>query len=107
VWWCLALTGGARVVAGRDVSDVVVASRRARPAELDVSAATVKLLAGNVLAGSATVGNIGGARSRSSTADVAWRPTDGKGLVQLGRFKVPALRPGERRRSARAKRFAG
>jgi hypothetical protein len=43
---------------------VAVVARRQRLAELDVSAAAVKLLAGNVLAGSATVGNVGTGRAR-------------------------------------------
>jgi hypothetical protein len=76
-----------------------VAARRQRLAELDVSAAAVKLLAGNVLAGSATVGNVGSARARSSTADVAWKSSDSGGLVQLGRFTVPALKPGRRHKA--------
>jgi len=78
---------------------VAVAARRQRLAELDVSAAAVKLLAGNVLAGSATVGNVGSARARSSTADVAWKSSDSGGLVQLGRFTVPALKPGRRHKA--------
>ncbi len=72
-----------------------VAARRQRLAELDVSAAAVKLLAGNVLVGSATVGNVGAVRARSSTADVAWKSSGSGGLVQLGKFQVPALKPGE------------
>ncbi len=83
---------------GRSDSVAVVA-RRQRLAELDVSAAAVKLLAGNVLAGSATVGNVGAARARSSTADVAWKSSDSGGLVQLGRFTVPALKPGQRHKA--------
>jgi hypothetical protein len=73
-----------------------VVARRQRLAELDVSAAAVKLLAGNVLAGTATVGNVGSVRARSSTADVAWKSASSGGLVQLGLFTVPALKPGQR-----------
>ncbi len=82
-----------KAVGRRDTA--VAGSRRQRLAELDVSAAAVKLLAGNVLAGTATVGNVGSARARSSTADVAWKSSDSGGLVQLGRFQVPALKPGQ------------
>ena len=89
---------GHGAVSGRDVSNVAVASRQ-RLAELDVSTAAVKLLAGNVLAGSATVGNIGSVLARSSTADVAWKSSDSGGLVQLGRFTVPALKPGQRHKA--------
>jgi hypothetical protein len=78
---------------------VAVVARRQRLAELDVSAAAVKLLAGNVLAGSATVGNVGSVRVRSSTADVAWESAGSGGLVQLGRFTVPALKPGQRHKA--------
>jgi CARDB len=74
-------------------------ARRQRLAELDVSAAAVKLLAGNVLAGTATVGNVGSVRARSSTADVAWKSSDSGGLVQLGKFAVPALKPGQRHKA--------
>ena len=77
----------------------VAASRRARLAELDVSAAAVKLLWGNVLTGTATVGNAGAVRARSSTAGVAWKSSDSGGLVQLGRFQVPALKPGQRHKA--------
>ena len=77
----------------------VAASRRQRLAELDVSAAAVKLLAGNVLAGTATVGNVGSVRARSSTADVAWKSSDSGGLVQLGKFAVPALKPDQRHKA--------
>ncbi|MFZ3332507.1 MAG: hypothetical protein WA197_17865, partial [Candidatus Acidiferrales bacterium] len=95
----LASVGGAEVVAGRDVSEVGVVSR-VRSAELEVSAAAVKLV-GSVVAGSATVANVGGAGARSSTAAVAWRSSaGGGGLVQLGRFKVPALRAGERHKAS-------
>ena len=94
----LASVGGAAVV-GRDVAEVGVASR-ARSAELEVSAAAVKLV-GSVVAGSATVANVGGAGARSSTAAVAWRSSvGGDGLVELGRFKVPALRAGERHKAS-------
>jgi hypothetical protein len=86
--------GRASKAVGRS-DTAVAASRRQRLAELDVSAAAVKLLAGNVLAGTATVGNVGSARARSSTADVAWKSSDSGGLVQLGRFQVPALKPGQ------------
>ena len=79
---------------GRSGSAVV--ARRQRFAELDVSVAAVKLSVGNVLAGTATVGNVGSARARSSTAGVAWEPTTGGGLVRIGRFEVPALKSGER-----------
>ncbi len=97
----LALPGVGRAskAAGRSDTAAVAARRRQRLAELDVSAAAVKLLAGNVLAGSATVGNVGSARARSSTAAVAWRASTGGGLVQLGRFKVPALKPGQRHKA--------
>ena len=77
----------------------VAASRRARLAELDVSAAAVRLLGGNVLTGTATVGNAGAVRARSSTADVAWKSSDSGGLVQVGRFQVPALKPGQRHKA--------
>jgi hypothetical protein len=94
----LASVGGAAVV-GRDVAEVGVASR-ARSAELEVSAAAVKLV-GSVVAGSATVANVGDAGARSSTAAVAWRSSaGGGGLVELGRFKVPALRAGERHKAS-------
>jgi hypothetical protein len=91
--------GRASRAVGRGGSVVVAASRRQRLAELDVSAAAVKLLAGNVLAGSATVGNVGSVRARSSTADVAWKSSGSGGLVQLGKFAVPALKPGERHKA--------
>ena len=78
---------------------VAVVARRQRLAELDVSAAAVKLLAGNVLAGSATVSNVGSARARSSTAAVAWKSSDSGGLVQLGRFTVPALKASQRHKA--------
>ena len=90
--------GRASKAVGRSGSVAVVA-RRQRLAELDVSAAAVKLLAGNVLAGSATVGNVGSVRARSSTADVAWKSSDSGGLVQLGKFTVPALKPGQRHKA--------
>ena len=77
----------------------VAASHRQRLAELDVSAAMVKLLAGNVLAGSATVENVGAARARSSMADVAWKSSDTGGLTQLGKFTVPTLKPGQRHKA--------
>jgi hypothetical protein len=89
--------GRASGAVGRGGSAVV--ARRQRLAELDVSAAAVKLLAGNVLVGSATVGNMGAVRARSSTADVAWKSSDSGGLVQLGRFEVPALKPGQRHKA--------
>jgi hypothetical protein len=98
----LASPGGGRAsqqAVGRSGSVAVVAGRRARLAELDVSAAAVRLLAGNVLAGSATVGNVGSVRARSSTADVAWKSSDSGGLVQLGKFPVPALKPGQRHKA--------
>ena len=95
----LASVVGAEAVAGRDPSDAVVVSR-VRSAELEVSAAAVKLV-GSVVAGSATVANVGGAGARSSTAAVAWRSSaGGGGLVELGRFKVPALRAGERHKAS-------
>ena len=90
--------GRASEAVGRS-STVAVAARRQRLAELDVSAAAVKLLAGNALAGSATVGNVGAARARPSTANVAWKSSDSGGLVQLGRFTVPALKPGQRHKA--------
>ena len=90
--------GRASKAVGRS-DTAVAASRRQRLAELDVSAAMVKLLAGNVLAGSATVGNVGSVPARSSTADVAWKSSDSGGLVQLGRFAVPALKSGQRRKA--------
>ena len=91
-------TGRASETVGRS-STAAVAARRQRLAELDVSAAAVKLLAGNALAGSATVGNVGAARARPSTANVAWKSSDSGGLVQLGRFTVPALKPGQRHKA--------
>ncbi len=90
--------GRASETVGRSDTAAVVA-RRQRLAELDVSAAAVKLLAGNVLAGTATVGNVGSVRARSSTADVAWKSAGSGGLVQLGRFTVPALKPSQRHKS--------
>ena len=90
--------GRAGKAAGRS-STAVAASRRQRLAELDVSAAAVKLLAGNVLTGTATVGNVGSARARSSMAGVAWKSAIAVALVQLGKFAVPALKPGQRHKA--------
>jgi len=94
----LASVGGAEGVAGRPA--ITASAPVARSAELVVSAATVRL-AGSVVAGSATVANVGVAGARSSTAAVAWRSSaGGGGLVELGRFKVPALRRGERHKAS-------
>jgi surface antigen len=63
-------------------------------AGLRVTGASVRLQAGDVLAGSAIVRNSGARRARPSTAAVAWSSGKGGGMVQIHRFKVPALAPG-------------
>ena len=73
---------------------VAVGARHHRPAELRVTAASVTLRTGNVLAGSAAVRNVGAHRAQASTAALAWSSRDGGGMVQIHRFQVPALAPG-------------
>ncbi len=58
-------------------------------------AASVTLRTGNVLASSAIVRNVGARRAQSSTAALAWSSRDGGGMVQIHRFRVPALAPGQ------------
>ena len=58
-------------------------------------AASVTLRTGNVLASSAIVRNVGARRAQSSTAALAWSSRDGSGMVQIHRFRVPALAPGQ------------
>jgi RHS repeat-associated protein len=90
---------GRQSAAGRTGSVAVVALRRQKLAHLTVTAATVNLLPGNVLTGTATVGNVGALRARAFTADVAWKSSRSGGLVQLGRFSVPALKPGQKHKA--------
>src|SRR5207245_5656291 len=54
---------------------------------------------GDFLVGTATVENAGALRARSSTAGVAWKSSGSGGLIQLGRFGVPALNPGQRHKT--------
>jgi hypothetical protein len=83
--------------AGQDAA-VLAAKRPSKLADLQVPSATVELAAGSLL-GSATVENLGAARARSSTAGVAWKSAGSGGLIQLGKFTVPALRPGQRHKA--------
>jgi hypothetical protein len=69
-------------------------------AELRVSSASVKLAEGGTLAGTAIIENAGAARARATTAGVAWKSSATHGSIQLGRFAVPALKPGQHHKDA-------
>src|SRR5215831_4213386 len=90
----LAALGNSRAGVGLAGRDVATAAQHRRLADLDVKAATVGLQA-DALTGSVTVSNIGGRRAPSSMAGVAWRSSDSGSTIQLGRFRVPALAPGQ------------
>jgi hypothetical protein len=70
-------------------------ANRALP-DLDVTSATVNLQGEDVLTGTATVDNLGARRARSTTAAVAWSSAASKGTVEIGRFRVPVLKRGQR-----------
>ncbi len=90
--------GSARGQDAKALDVVAVVARGGKLAALQVVSATVKLADGDFLAGSATVENSGAARAGSSTAGVAWKSADSAGLVQVGRFKVAALKAGGRQK---------
>ena len=73
---------------------LIASSGSGKLPDLKVNSATVKLASGK-LVGNATIKNAGTARARSSTAGVAWKTTASGGLIQIGRFEVPALKPGQ------------
>ena len=78
---------------------LTASSKPGKLADLEVSSATVKLSSGKLLVGVATVENAGAVRARSSTAGVAWKSSSSGGLIQLGKFQVPALKPGQRHKT--------
>ena len=106
-WVVLAVVLGLLVMSGLALAGNGRASRRTtgraasaseaavRLADLEVTAASVSLEHDTVLLGSATVRNVGAVKARSSTADLAWKAVGTGGLVQIGRFTVPALKPGK------------
>ena len=85
--------------ARRDASAVLAASRSSRLADLQIPSATVKLAVGEPRRAALPVENLGAVRARSSTAGVAWKTADSSGLIQLGKFRVPALKPGQRHKA--------
>jgi surface antigen len=84
--------------AGMDSPAVLTVSRSSKLADLQVPAATVKLAVGN-LVGGATIVNSGVKRARSSVAGVAWKSAASDGPIQLGKFAVPTLKPGQRHKA--------
>jgi triacylglycerol lipase len=80
---------GASVAAGHD------AGTGRQPPDVMVRVATVALGAGDVLTGTAQIVNLGAHRAPASTAWVAWRSRAADGLTPIGRFRVPALSPGQ------------
>jgi RHS repeat-associated protein len=64
-----------------------------------VSSASAKLDGGGTLTGTAVIENAGTAHTRATTAGVAWKSSATHGSVQLGRFAVPALKPGQRHKT--------
>ncbi len=81
-----------------DASAARAGVRSSKQANLQVLSATVKL-AGRTLVGSATIENLGVVRARSSTGGVAWKSTNSGGLIQVGKFAVPALKPDQRHKA--------
>src|SRR5580704_1565898 len=95
--WLVVASLAAAGEGGRAVGRGVAARVAAPPiAKLSVKVASVAVK-GDDLAGSATFVDMGRRPARSSTAALAWRVHGSSdGLVQLGRFRVPALAAGRR-----------
>jgi triacylglycerol lipase len=83
---------GASDAAGRDA---LAAGAGRRLPDVVVRVATVALRPGDVLTGTAQIANLGARQAPASTAWVAWRSRAADGLTQIGRFRVPALSPGQ------------
>ncbi len=69
-------------------------------AELRVTAASAKLNEAGELTGTAAIVNSGSARARATTAGVAWKDSSTHGEVQLGKFAVPLLKPGQKHKAS-------
>jgi triacylglycerol esterase/lipase EstA (alpha/beta hydrolase family) len=86
---------GASDAAGRDA---LAAGAGRRLPDVVVRVATVALRAGDMLTGTAQIVNLGARQAPAATAWVAWRSWRSRaadGLTQIGRFRVPALSPGQ------------